>query len=400
MSERNQSRTSALGVLPLLVSLIVTALVFWVVDIVSPALPALKSDLGLSAKLTGLIYAALFLGRLIGNFPAARLVETSGPRTTGTLGGIALAFGSLLIAAAPGAALIFPGRVLQGIGIAFVVNAVLRSLLLIRPDRGAAIAFFQFSSTIGTVLGLEVGGAVTEREGWRAVFALSIAIAAVIAVIALIARSPRASATVASGLPIETSPAAAATWPAKLPSLGFNFLVFANYSIFVVAPLYTEQRFGATAELNANLLMVITLMHLAGAFPTGRMIPRWGARLTLALGIAGSCAAMVLIPLAPSALWIAPPLALYGLGMIAASNAAGDYVLEMCGRNVQGIGLLRLTCDLGLVIGPFAAGALVDAFGDRSPFYVLPAISLAPLILAFRCHSNRVAQPRIEPAAS
>ncbi|MBN9013026.1 MAG: hypothetical protein J0H25_08240, partial [Rhizobiales bacterium] len=93
-------------------------------------------------------------------------------------------------------------------------------------------------------------------------------------------------------------------------------------------------------------------------------------------------------------------LALYGLGMIAASNAAGDHVLEMCGRNALGIGLLRLTCDLGLVIGPFAAGALVDTFGDRSPFYVLPALSLAPLILAFRRQPYPAARPRIEAAAS
>jgi MFS family permease len=399
MGERSQPRIDALGAWPLLVSLVVTAMVFWVVDIISPALPALKSDLGVSAKLTGLIYAALFVGRLIGNYPAARLVESIGPRLTGALGGAALALGSLLIAAAPGAALIFPGRVLQGIGVAFVVNAVLQSLLRRRPDRGAAITFFQFSSTIGTVLGLEVGGAVTEREGWRAVFALSVVIAAAIAAVALAVRASNVATRPRAELPVKPSEALAATWPAKLPSLGFNCLVFANYSVFVVTPLYTERRFGASAEVNANLLMVITIVHLAGAFPTGRLIPRWGARPTLALGIAASCAAMLLIPLASAAVWVAPPLALYGLGMIAASNAAGDYVLERCGRNAAGIGLLRLTCDLGLVIGPFAAGALIDAFGERAPFYVLPALSLAPLIAALR-RPAAIVQTRFDGAVS
>ena len=330
--------------LPFLVSLGVTIMVFWVVNIVSPALPDLKTDLSLSAKLAGLVFAALFLGRLVGNFPAAGLVQSIGAGRTGALGALVLAAGSLMIAIAPGVWVVLLGRSLQGVGIAFVVNAVLRSLLRNRPGRGAAITFFQFSSTIGTVLGLEVGGLVTEAFGWRAVFFLSVAIAGAIAAVTVLAPNvhPPMPAPPIGLDGIETAPPI--NWSEALPALGYNFLVFANYSIFVSTPLYAEHRFNASAEVTANLLMVITVMHLAGAFPSGRAIRKRGARPVMAAGIALSCLAMAAIPLAPAVIWIAPALAFYGLGMITASNAAGDHVLEVCGRGAKAIGWLRFTC--------------------------------------------------------
>ncbi len=49
---------------------------YWAIDITSPAFPEIKDTFGLSAKGAGLIFSFVFLGRLFGNFPAARLLET------------------------------------------------------------------------------------------------------------------------------------------------------------------------------------------------------------------------------------------------------------------------------------------------------------------------------------
>lgn len=399
MGTSGRTRIDGETVLPFLVSLFAATLVFWTVDIVSPALPVLQNDLALSATMASLVYSTIFVGRLIGNFPAARLVERIGPEKTGAIGGALLAAGSLTIALSPGVATIFPGRVLQGLGTSFIVNAILRSLLRARPNRGAAITVFQFSSTIGTVLGLEVGGILTEALGWRSVFAASVAIGAVILVIAV---STRSVSPPARAQPVEPDVLAVKTpieWTRALSALGYNMLVFANYGIFVTTALYAEHRFGVSAEVTANLLLVITAMHLAGAFPSGRLIAKIGARPTMGLGIALSCVGMLLAPAAPSPFWIAPPLALYGLGMISSSNAAGDHALDACGRNARGIGLLRLSCDLGLMIGPFSAGALADGFGYASPYFVLPAVSLAPIVFALRPRTRRSSRTQIEPAA-
>jgi len=327
------------------------------------------------------------------------MVEWIGAGRTGALGAVVLAAGSLAIAVSPSIWLVLPGRSLQGVGIAFTVNAVLRSLLRNQPGRGAAITFFQFSATLGTVLGLEVGGAVTEAFGWRAVFFLSVAIAAAIGVIAFAApdsHPPMPEPTLDRNGVRATAPV---KWAVALPALGFNFLVFANYGIFALTPLYTEHHFHTSAEVNANLLLVITVMHLVGAFPSGRAIRKYGVRPVMAVGIAISCVAMVLIPLAPAVIWIAPPLAIYGLGMITATNATGDYVLDACGRDAKAIGLMRLTCDLGLVIGPFAVGALADSFGYRAPFFVVPALSVVPILAAMRRPTQSAGEAQIEAVA-
>jgi predicted MFS family arabinose efflux permease len=70
-----------------------------------------------------------------------------------------------------------------------------------------------------------------------------------------------------------------------------------------------------------------------------------------------------------------PPLAIYSLGQVAASNAAGDYLLQRSGSGGKGVGMLRLSCDLGLVLGPAAVGALADIAGFRAPFLALPILT-------------------------
>ena len=59
------------GTLPFLIAFGVQVLTFWTVDIVAPATPEIKDDLGLSATGAGLIFSLFFFGRLVSNFPAA-----------------------------------------------------------------------------------------------------------------------------------------------------------------------------------------------------------------------------------------------------------------------------------------------------------------------------------------
>jgi predicted MFS family arabinose efflux permease len=82
--------------------------------------------------------------------------------------------------------------------------------------------------------------------------------------------------------------------------------------------------------------------------------------------------------------WLIVPLALYGAGMVAAANAGSDLVLQRGGLSGRAVGMVRLSSDLGLVLGPYATGALSDAFGYRTPFVALPVVTAGAVILAVR----------------
>jgi MFS family permease len=349
---------------------------YWAIDITSPALPEIKDTFGLSAKGAGLIFSFVFLGRLFGNFPAARLLETLGSPRTAAIGGLLMAAGATVNAVSPTVEVLYAGRVLQGIGIALLVNAGLRSILFAKPGRGAAMTLFGIASTIGGVLGLQSSGYLTGTYGWRSIFALSAILGVWLTIIPFISvrvarRSARPSAPVA--------PATNASIPVRtyLPPLAINFLIFSNYSIWVLLPLYAEQRFDIGPEMTANLLLIITITHLAAAIPVSRLIRRVGSPRVLIGGLILAVIGTVGV-LAASSVWLLTiPLVIYGTGMVGAVNAAGDIVLHRGGADSKAVGVLRQTSDLGLVVGPVVGGAIADSFSYSAPFIAYPVLMLA-----------------------
>jgi len=376
--------TRQLYAIPFVLSLIMISCTYWSVDIVSPALPDMQDSLELSAASVGLIYSFLFLGRLIGNFPAAYLMGRIGTTGTAFAGGLVLIAGSLSGSIASSGLWMTPARLLQGVGIAFLVNACLRAIMGARPGRGAAMTYFSFAATAGGLLGLQTGGYLTEEMGWRSVFVMSAVIASVITVTALAARITARRA----GGPYDLAPVRHIETEGKagslVPPLIFNFLIFFNYSLFVALPLYTEQVFDASPETNARLLMVITIVHLLGAFPAGRLIRSWGAQKSLVAGMVVSLVGTALIFPASSPFVIAFPLVLYGLGQVSASSAGGDIVLHLGGQSAKAVGMVRFSSDLGLVLGPYVTGVVSDSFGYRAPFVALPIMMVIASFFALQ----------------
>ena len=387
VKERATARSFARSVpyaLPFGVAIGGITLTYWTIDIVSPALPAMQDDLGLSAAATGLIFSLLFLGRLIGNFPAQWLLARFGTVGTAIAGGFVLIAGTAAAATASSAVVLFPARVVQGVGVALLVNACLRAVLGTKPGRGAAMTYFTFAATAGGVFGLQSGGYLTEEVGWRAVFVLCLAIGGVITAtaVALRVNAARTSGPV-DPVPIAQDGETVERSRVLLPLI-FNFLVFFNYSLFVALPLYTEHEFGASAKTNARLLMVITVVHLVVAFPAGRVIRGWGAQRALVAGMVIALIGTGLIYPMPDPVWIAAPLVLYGIGQVAATSAGGDIVLHLGRQSPRSLGLVRFTSDLGLVVGPYLTGALSDAFGYGAPFLALPILLAAASVVALQ----------------
>jgi hypothetical protein len=77
-------------------------------------------------------------------------------------------------------------------------------------------------------------------------------------------------------------------------------------------------------------------------------------------------------------LWaLVVPLMFYGAGMVGSVNCAGDIVLHRGGAGSRAVGTLRQTSDLGLVVGPLAAGSMIDAIGYGAPFIAFPILMVS-----------------------
>jgi MFS family permease len=347
----------------------------WANDLVSPALPAIKDDFGLSAKGMGLIVSFLFVGRLLGNFPAMRFLETLGAPSTGSIGGLVLVAGSITNALAPNPEVLYLGRILQGVGISLLVNAGMRSILFARPGRGDAMTIYGIASTSGSVIGLVSSGLLTGALGWRSIFALAAVLGVVLTLLPVVGtRVARRAARPAAPVPAMVASVPLRTY---LAPLAVNFVIFCNYSVWTILPLYAEHRFDAGPGMTANLLLVITIMHLAAAVPVRGAIRRFGSSVVLAGSVVVAMIGSMGILLAPSLWALIVPLMFYGAGMVGSVNCAGDIVLHRGGAGSRAVGTLRQTSDLGLVVGPLAAGSMIDAIGYGAPFIAFPILMVS-----------------------
>src|SRR4029078_11211922 len=80
------------------------------------------------------------------------------------------------------------------------------------------------------------------------------------------------------------------------------------------------------------------------------------------------------ILLAPSLWALVVPLMFYGAGRGVPVDCAGGMLLHGGGAGSRGVATLRQTSDLGLVVGPLAAGSMIDAIGYGAPFVAFPIL--------------------------
>ena len=365
--------------LPLPLTLIVLGLTYWCVDMVSPTIPVIQADLALSGAGAGLIMSVFFFGRLLTNFPAAFMLERIGPRGCAQVGALILAIGSAGAAFAPGETFLLAMRGTQGAGVALLATAGLLSVLRAWPAGGAAMTAFNVSAGIGGGLGLFSGGFITAQFGWRGVFWFSCVLGLIMLVGSLVAHvvqgrrrvSPAAVAE-ASGLADEFNVSRG-----LVAGIAANLLVYINYSIWVVAlALFATARFEAGPEELGILLLSVNIMHLASAVPAGWLIRRAGSARTMVVAFLCAAVGMICVVLAPTLALLTPAMALVAVGQMAGNSATGDLVLRLGGSGGRAVGLVRLTSDIGLVVGPVMVGVLADVAGVQAPFLVLAALTL------------------------
>jgi len=366
--------------LPLAVSIAIVFFTYWCVDIVSPALPTIQKTLALSATGAGLVFSVFFAGRLISNLPAAWLVERAGLKWTAFTGAAALTIGSTIAALSPSEIVLLPARGIQGIGVAFLAVSALLSVLRSLPGGGAAMTAFNVSMGIGSSGGLLAGGYLTAEMGWPAIFWLSAGIGALLAALCLFAPSQHRPARAAARSDSE-QPASSPSPVREGAAIAANFLIFANYSIWIVGlPLLGTRKFGFDPGQVGVMLFFVNLVHLVAAVPIGRVIRRAGTRRALTFGFGCGAVGLLLATFAPSPLWLVPPVMLYAVGQVAGNSSAGDLILRLGGGGGRAVGAVRLSSDVGLVAGPIAAGALADVASVNAPFFAFGIMGLAAMI--------------------
>jgi EmrB/QacA subfamily drug resistance transporter len=383
--------------------------------IVNVALPSIQSDLGFSQSSLAWVvnaYLIAFGGLLL---LAGRIGDLIGRKRV-FMGGLALfTFASLLCGAAQSQEMLIGARFVQGVGGALTSAVILGMIVTLfpRPDEQAkAIGVYAFVASAGASIGLLAGGVLTEAINWHWIFFVNVPIGLGTAIVAVRLLRPEPGigldrgADVPGALLIVGALMLAVYTIVEVPghgwgsahTLGLGAVAIALLVAFVAReataahPLVPLRIFRARNATTANVVVMLMIGGLLGMFFLGalylqrvlgygalevglaflpvavaigtlsvgvsaRLIVRFGARATLAPGLALVAAGLGVLQRAPiDATYVRdllPAMLLLGVGAGLAFPALTSLAMSGATPSDSGLasGLFNTTQQVGAALG-------------------------------------------------
>jgi MFS family permease len=189
--------------------------------------------------------------------------------------------------------------------------------------------------------------------------------------------------------------------PARLPPLAMLIAIgMANHVVLNgsrVAVSLDALALGGSAATVGALMALYAVLPMLLSIPAGRLADRIGARTPMLVGSCGVAVAAVLPAIFPGLWTLFVSASLLGVGFMAFQVPAQYATGEMGGpaERTRNFGLLALGYSTSAILGPLAAGILIDAAGYRWAFGVLAVAPLLPIVVL---GANRLPLPGPHPA--
>lgn len=347
-------------------------------NLLNLAMPALAAELRpTTAQLLWVsdIYVFLVAGLLL---PMGLLADRFGRRRMLLAGAAVFGIASVGAALAPSAAVLVAARGLIGVGAAMLgpsTLSLIRSIFQVPAQRATALGIWTASFAVGGILGPLVGGLLIEAVSWRAVFAVTPPVMAVLLVFGPLVLPEHRSAAVrridAVGTVTAIAGLLAVVYAVKQLSAQSTPLVAAAVGVAGVALLVAFVRRQARVpdpildlSLFADRAYSVPLAGNALAFAV-----LYGTQLLIGQYLQ---AVLGLTPLA-AGLWTIPSAAAYALGGLLAPHLAARHGA----RRVLAAGLAVSAAGFA-VVAAVGTGSGLPAFVTGSVVY---SVGLAPVYL-------------------
>lgn len=360
--------------LALTTALMFLELVFFTV--LSPLLPGLKHDLGLSTSQAGVLVAMYAVGCAVGAIPSLMIVVRLGVRTTALVSLATFAAMSVVFGLAHGYDALLLARFAQGLAGAACWTAAMLWLLEVAPleRRGELLGFAFGVSEAGAIAGPTAGG-IAAAAGRGATF---VAIAVLCALLALITTrfdAPPAPAEKRLGLgsALGAPNVRKVMWITLVPAI----LIAA---ISVLAPLQ-QHRLGAGSGEIALTFAVAAILGITVRPFYGRWSDRQGPLRPVRIGLLACTPVIVALPWMQTrfgaAVLIALALILIGVLWAPVMVLLSDACAAAGMGQLMVVAMMDLTWPPGNIVGSAGGGALAQVAGQRVAYAAMAASLLA-----------------------
>ncbi len=328
---------------------------------VPPLVPELTANFGLNNFQIGLLVGAIAIPAIFLSIPLGVVIDRWPPRAAGNIGLVIMLIGASLFAAAPSYAFLLIGRLLFGFG-GLVMNLLLARLLteaFSGRQLALAMGIFMAVYPAGMISLFSCHSLMLGALGWRG----ELGVLAALTVLAIPLHNfavPKHSGNQPSPETQTTNDNSAIGRPLIMLSVAWMLFFAAFSSVPTFAPQWVGGGQQGLTTVTLIMWMAMILSPILGA-----VIDRIGrpaiwvfgglVLLTLTLGLmaigaVSAVAAMILVGLCAAAV----PTATYALPARIVPAARVGFAF----------GFITAFSNLGTVIGPPAAGAILDASGD------------------------------------
>lgn len=360
--------------------------------VVAPAIPQFALEFQVSNFAASAIVSAFALMRLVGAPIAGWLSGKISERNLYTTG-------ILIVAASTGAAAFAMTYtqflVLRGLGgIGSAMFTIAATALLVEaspPTARARVASVNAGGfLLGGLLGPVMGGIVA-GFGIRATFVFyffTLVAAAIVVAIALRSKRARAAVPTNAPAPAETMTLREALGFSQYRALLLSCFTFGWSSFGVrvsLVPIFVAVVFMGDATMAAWALAAYAAGNAMFILPSGRWNDTIGRKPLLIAGMAVLAVSYFAFPASPN-IWVAMAVLLAaGIGSALANPGQQAVLADVLGRKRGGmvVSAYSMASDLGGVLGPLIAGAVVDfagfgwAFGITAALLAITAVSWA-----------------------
>jgi MFS family permease len=361
------------------------------VGIISPVMPFIVEDMGLTAGQYGLVVSAFAAAKIGANVPSAVLVERHGrkPYMVHSLSLIALGTGG--IGFATSFEQLYVCRLLVGLGVAALSSASTMSIAdMSNPkNRAQTMAPIMSAFAAGTALGPAMGGLLADEVGIHPTFyVVGASFLAMTAVNQMLLSETKPKALHFPWQPTDAANAAGnvsmyqatkdamAQWGPLLSQTSIRNVVVINGFYWValsgaqmtLLPLLLTNPDGLamTATGVGQVYMGMSLVQVLGNPVVAKFVDGVGKVPAMIVGCTLISAGMATLPMAHDLGSVALTLAVWSTGSTLLSTAPVAYISDVTedDKRAQAIALLRTSGDVGFLVGASSVGALADWTGN------------------------------------
>jgi len=355
-------------------------------NILTPLIPAVRDDFGVSITIAGLIVGSYGLARLAVDLPAGFLAERVGYRRLSRISVVLLVIASLIGIVAPSVEVLILSRVGSGIAVGILATVILTALSSTATvaNRGKVMSLFHVANNTGIALYPMVGGLIGIWIGWRATFAVT-AVLGIVAAFILLPLLGRIELPAGGGTKKGASDEARILH-GRVRRIALTVTYYGVMANMIhrhgfrntVLPLYAALVLGLNGPQIATAIALMSITGLAVATPGGMLGDRVGRRRVITAGLATVAVGDLIFILTGDLVSFLLAAALIGFGdFFTSSQTALLSEVVPPEERAKSLSGYRFSADLGALIGPILLAAVMDL--TNSTVAILAAVGILAL---------------------